>query len=336
MTIHPKLYLRRKRAIDALHAYETLRKHRLNVALSDIATDYVRVHKANQQLLSCSLKRCCKVFCNSIPKSQVRNWGTYRSLARRILETLPPDLPLKSLTEADCVKVLEPSKHPGTYNSRLRRMKALLNWAVRQKYISQNPIATLVLKPRPYCEPCFFHAEDVERIFSVVDACPYEHDKPIGMFLALGFYAGLRTSEILRARWEDINCEEEFIRIPKPKGITNGGKPRIVELEPRAIRLLRKFVAMSNSDKSSLVVPSVWKISQWKKTHLEPLGLSWGNDTYHNVMRHTYATMHVAAFRAPATTALNLGHGESLRILEKHYRGLVGRAEGKRYWGEED
>ena len=51
-----------------------------------------------------------------------------------------------------------------------------------------------------------------------------------------------------------------------------------------------------------------------------------------NVMRHTYATMHVGAFRNAASTALNMGHGHSTDMLEKHYRGLVPKTVAQRYW----
>ena len=155
----------------------------------------------------------------------------------------------------------------------------------------------------------------------------------MGMFLTLGFYAGLRTSEILRMTWEHIKFDQEIIRIPRPKGISYRGKPRLVEIERKTMRLLRKYSALSNAEKSSFIVPSIWKISQWKKMHLEPLGIWWGNDANNNIMRHTYATMHVAAFRNPSSTALNLGHTDGTRMLEKHYRGLLeSRAEAERYW----
>ena len=332
MPFHPKLFLKRKRAIDALNAYEILRKHRINVSLSDIAAEYVRSYKATLSIPSCSLGKCCETFYDSVPVSQVRNRDTYRSLIRRILDALPLDMPLRSLTETDCLKFLESASHPGTFNSLLRRTKALLNWAVRKKYIPRNPASGVALKVCPYQEPAFFNVGKVERIFRIAVKQPYEGDVPMGMFLTLGFYAGLRTSEILRTRWEDVRVEEGLIRIPMPKGITNGGKPRIVELEPKAVRLLQRFAEMSRAEMSSLIVPSVWKVSQWKKAHLKPRGLSWGNDEHHNVMRHTYATMHVAAFRDAGVTALNLGHGEGIRILEKHYRGLASHAEGLRYW----
>jgi hypothetical protein len=42
--------------------------------------------------------------------------------------------------------------------------------------------------------------------------------------------------------------------------------------------------------------------------------------------------MHVAAFRDAAATALNIGHGRSTEMLERHYRGLVPQAVAERYW----
>ena len=42
--------------------------------------------------------------------------------------------------------------------------------------------------------------------------------------------------------------------------------------------------------------------------------------------------MHVAAFRNAAATALNLGHGRSTEMLERHYRGLVPRSVAEAYW----
>ena len=57
-----------------------------------------------------------------------------------------------------------------------------------------------------------------------------------------------------------------------------------------------------------------------------------GNCRSGNVMRHTYATMHVAAFRDAAATALNLGHAGGTELLERHYRGIVPKAVADAYW----
>ena len=83
---------------------------------------------------------------------------------------------------------------------------------------------------------------------------------------------------------------------------------------------------------SDKIVPGEWRVKEWKRAKLAPLALSWGNDANHNVMRHTYATMHVAAFRNPGATALNLGHGRSLEKLDRHYKGLYSNAAATAYW----
>ena len=61
------------------------------------------------------------------------------------------------------------------------------------------------------------------------------------MQLALGFLAGVRTAEIHRARWEDLDLEAGAFRVPRPKGWTRGQKPRLVELEPGAVAWLRRW-----------------------------------------------------------------------------------------------
>ena len=94
----------------------------------------------------------------------------------------------------------------------------------------------------------------------------------------------------------------------------------------------RVFGKKSGDVGDRLIIPDEWRIKEWKRLRLAPIALSWGNDANHNVMRHTYATMHVAAFRNPGATALNLGHGRSLEKLERHYKGLFPRATATAYW----
>jgi hypothetical protein len=45
-------------------------------------------------------------------------------------------------------------------------------------------------------------------------------------------------------------------------------------------------------------------------------------------MRHTFATMHYAYFRSAA----ELGHGASLRMMQRHYLNRVTAAEAQAFW----
>ena len=49
-------------------------------------------------------------------------------------------------------------------------------------------------------------------------------------------------------------------------------------------------------------------------------------------MRHTFATMHYAHFRSAAETAAELGHGASLRMMQRHYLNRVTPAEAQAFW----
>ena len=126
-----------------------------------------------------------------------------------------------------------------------------------------------------------------------------------------------------------------MLRVPRPKGFTSGHKPRLVELEPCAVAWMRRWrdwLVAAGGRAAGPVVDNPRRLALWKARRLAPAGDSWGNDAAHNVMRHTYATMHVAAFRDAAATALNLGHAGGTELLERHYRGVVPKAVADAYW----
>ena len=56
-------------------------------------------------------------------------------------------------------------------------------------------------------------------------------------------------------------------------------------------------------------------------------GLKWQQD----IMRHTFASYHLAMFRSAEKTALELGHRDTT-MLFSHYRELVQIADAEEYW----
>jgi integrase len=184
-------------------------------------------------------------------------------------------------------------------------------------------------------EPAWFAPEQVERILRTAEAHPGPAEAGIGAYLALGFLAGVRTAEILRARWEDRDLEGGVLRIPQPKGVTRGRRPRLVELEPSAVAWLRNWRDWTAEHRGGVAAGRIVRdehgIRDWKARRFARTD-AWRRGAAQNVARHTYATMHVAAFRNAAATALNLGHGSSTEMLERHYRGLVPRSVAEAYW----
>ena len=269
-------------------------------------------------------------------RNQTRSAAALLTTRRFIVGAFGEKTPVEDMTRERVEKALSKHKNPETWNSHFRRLRLAINWAVRERLLDHSPIAGMEPRHVTYAEPKFFPPETVETIMRTAEAHPGPTEGAIGMRLALGFFAGARTAEILRARWEDLDLEGGTLRIPRPKGWTHGQKPRIVQLEDNAVAWLRAWRSWTrthgNASKSGPIVQNAWCFREWKARRLAAAGIRWDRDEGHNAMRHTYATMHVGAFRNAPATALNMGHGGGTGMLERHYRGLVTKAEAEKHW----
>jgi integrase len=131
-------------------------------------------------------------------------------------------------------------------------------------------------------------------------------------YWTIGFFAGLRASEIERLDWADVNLDQCWIRI-KAKHAKTASR-RLVKIQPNLLispeNLRVKVLADRKraADAGSLIRP-------WPS----------------NAARHSFASYHLARFDDAPKLALQLGHvGQD--IIFRHYRQVVTPAESRRYW----
>ena len=329
-------YLENGQLFDALNAVCILDGVKAPTTLTELAAQYVRhVRTAEMVMGTVSLCELLERYAATLDKDQKASITNYRTSARVVARTLGDEFPAEKLTLRYVSTVLAYYRVDKSRNGLASRIRTALRWGVREHLISNTVAESMRMKPERFKEPCFFEAEKVERIFRVAEEHPGDPRGNPGMFLTLGFLAGVRTVEILRARWEDVRLEDGVVRIPQPKGYTRGVCARVVELEGNAKEWLVHWAAWTEragAARSGPIIRSGHCFTAWKKTYLEPAGLSWGDRAFSNVMRHTYATMHVAAFRNGEATALNLGHTGGVDTLLRHYRGLCPSVKAKPYW----
>lgn len=326
-------YATRPGILDALNALAILEGVVGSPTLTELALERIRGAKGHARLraslpLGNLFDRRLALYGPDQVRSREALLGARSVLCRR----LGADKPAATVTRADLEAVLASYESPVSRNSLLCRFRLLFRWAVRERLLDASPTDGITPARIDWREPVYFAPDRVERILRLAEAHPGSLEGAVGVQLALGFFAGVRTIEIRRARWEDFDLEAGVLRIPRPKGFTAGHKPRLVELEPNAAAWLRRWHEWAGSPASGPVVPNSRPLQRWKARYLAPAGLSWGNDEAHNVMRHTYATMHVGAFRNAAATAVNLGHIRGTDLLDRHYRGLVPCAVAETYW----
>lgn len=253
----------------------------------------------------------------------------FEGFGRRILAAAGPDALLRDISREHIEAVLALCAHPCTWNGMRATARAFFRWCVRRRLLRISPADDIDPRPEPRREPHFHAPDAVRRIFRAATA--RDTDPAVGVFLALGFFCGMRTSEIRRAVRRDIDLADGTVRVPVPKGYWRGTSPRLIQARPNAVAWLRYFLP-PGLPPDAPVAATPHALREWKAARLEPLGLSWGRDTLRNVMRHTACTMHVAAFRNLAETQLMLGHSAGSGITVRHYLGLASRRMGEEYW----
>jgi len=92
---------------------------------------------------------------------------------------------------------------------------------------------------------------------------------------------------------------------------------RSVEIQPNLAAWLRAYPL----DRFSIIAPN---LQHERAAIAKTFGLS------HDIMRHTFISMHVAKYRSMGEAALQAGNSES--IIRKHYLDLKTSAEAERFF----
>jgi integrase len=197
-----------------------------------------------------------------------------------------------------------------------------MEWCARsvRRYVSVNPLSDMDRRAVPYSEPKFMRAPDVEKLMRALEAHP--DAALLVCYAAMTFFCGIRGAEIHRLADcpDDIMLDDETIRISMPKGWTKGIKPRMVRLTDNALAWLMAYDARSNMNRNTpLILEKITAVAR-------QIGVEYPR----NVARHTFVTMHCAAFEDAAKTESMVGTSAQMRA--KNYQGLVSHKEAVAYF----
>lgn len=147
----------------------------------------------------------------------------------------------------------------------------------------------------------------------------YAAQQGILPLLVLGAFAGIRTSkEIRRQKWSDINLQTGFIRVTGAKGGT--AAKRLIPISEN----LRQWLAVC--PRTAETCCSYARPEDVLKRLAKRAGVKWK----HNALRHSYASYRVAQTQNVPQVALELGN--SVKMVNKHYREIVTPEQGKTWF----
>ena len=145
-------------------------------------------------------------------------------------------------------------------------------------------------------------------------------DADVLPFLAIGAFAGLRTAEIARLDWNEVDLAGGLIEVKATKAKT--ANRRLVPIPAN----LKQWLAPLHQG-SGKVIPHEKLSPQLKSlTAKEGVGFQWK----HNALRHSYISYRVAQVQNVAQVALEAGN--SPKIIFTNYRELVKPADAVKWF----
>ncbi|OAM87351.1 site-specific integrase [Termitidicoccus mucosus] len=194
-----------------------------------------------------------------------------------------------------------------TQNNRRGVLCAFFNHAVRKEWVGGNPVAKI---PRNRIEHNRGSAEALtaERAAQLMAHVESVHGGAFVPFFALCLFAGIRPEgEISKLPAADVRLENSAITIEP--WVSKVNMRRLVTIQPNLAAWLKAYPL----DEYPVIPPKEKMKSIAKK--LTRIRQKFG--VGHDVLRHTFISMHVAKFRSMGDTALQAGNSES--IIRRHY-----------------
>lgn len=205
----------------------------------------------------------------------------------------------------------------------------LMNFSRAQGWISANPAEPVTVKV-PVSEPSALTPQQAARLLA---ACrKHENASLLVPYLAVSLLAGLRPGEVEQLDWKDVNLSTSQIQV-RPQ-TSKGGRSRFVDLIPEALALLtphRRKGGLIIGDQSVSSWTNVWKDARGRAGFRFGSGKSAkGGKWPADVLRHTFATYWLT--RNADRNKLADQMGNSVAVINRHYRRAVPKAEGEAFW----
>lgn len=203
---------------------------------------------------------------------------------------------------------------PVTRNNFRRVLIVAFNFAKGRGYCLANPADTTAKAKVVDAPVRIFTVKETARLLNAAT----EATLP---YFAIGAFAGLRSAELARLDWSNVDFESGLIEVTAKKSKT--ARRRFIRMQPNLLAWLAPYRLHTGS---VLPVNARKKLEAVRKV-AKLFGESWSD----NGLRHSFASYHLAAFNDAAALALEMGHTGTDMIFG-HYRELVKPKAAEAYW----
>ena len=247
----------------------------------------------------------------------------FRYIARRLMKRCKElaKRRVRSITPQECAGYLRQAfGTPRQRNKARLILSGVFSTAVARGWCAENPVRQV--KPERVEEKriSILSGEEIVRLMSTAEQ--YKGGACLAA-VAIMLLAGVRPHECERLRWSDIrlpasddeasNAETTGVIVISPQHSKTGGA-RCVTIHPPLAKILRRVQKAEHER----ICPPNWR-RHWAALHREAGFTHWQPD----VLRHTFATHHLATFRSYTELQLEMGH-RSAELLRTRYVAMEG------------
>lgn len=259
-----------------------------------------------------SFKRAVQAALEERKDRRKRTLTDFRYIARRLMKRCKgvENRRIRSITPSECTAYLrEAFDTPRQRNKARLILSGIFSTAVRHGWCAENPVRKAPPERIAEKRIPILNQEEIGRL---MDAASTHAGGACLAAVSIMLYAGVRPHECERLRWGDIRTNAGVIVIAPQHSKTGGA--RCVTIHPPLARILPK-IQRADAER---VCPPNWR-RQWAALHRAAGFSPWQPD----VLRHTFATHHLAAFRSYAELQLEMGH-RSAELLRTRYVAMEG------------
>jgi integrase len=199
-----------------------------------------------------------------------------------------------------------------TRNNFRRVLHVFFEFGKVRGYATHNPVTGTAKAKVVRGTPEIFTPEQMRTVLekAPADFVPY---------LAIGAFAGLRSAELERLDWSEIDLAGRLIQVRAENSKT---------AQRRFVRICDALAAwLAPHVRKSGAVATTESVRDGREATCKAAEIEWPA----NVLRHSFASYHLAQFKSAAETAAELGHAGAA-VLYQHYRELVKPEAAARWW----
>jgi len=205
----------------------------------------------------------------------------------------------------------------GTINRELAALSHLFNQAIEWKWIPYRPAKIILLKE----EEGNNISLSIEQVAQIKELALHDKNPLADIFVKIGLDTGMRKSEILTIKVENIDTENRVIYVPYLKGATKTG----ARVQP----ITSKLATYLKTELEKIPTGQVWLFpsSKSKTGHLVNIDKAFNrvakaagfepSEINRHTMRHTVVS-HLVNNRTPLTTVMKISGHKTLAMVLKY------------------